>query len=63
VAEIVEAPGLALCGGAADDRITIDEHVDGAQIAGEVAGIGVGFGEPRGSDPSVVLGTLGRAVA
>ncbi len=33
VAEIVEAPGLALGGGTADDRILIDEYLDRAQIA------------------------------
>jgi hypothetical protein len=37
--KVIEAPRLALGGGAADDRIAIDEYFDRAEIASEVAGI------------------------
>jgi hypothetical protein len=50
---------LTLSGGTADDRVLIDEYLDGAHVAGEVAGIGVRLGQPGDSDPGIILGGLG----
>jgi hypothetical protein len=43
VAEIVVLPGLP--GGAVGDGVSVDEDFDGANVAGEVAGVVVGLGE------------------
>src|SRR5215213_4369173 len=61
--QVVEAPRLALSGGAAGDRILIDEHLDGAHVAGEVAGVGIRLRQTGGGDPGVVLRGLGRTVS
>ena len=57
--QIVEPPRLAFSRSTADDRVLIDENLDGTHVAGEVAGIGVRLGQPGRSDPGVVLGGLG----
>jgi hypothetical protein len=45
VAEVVVLPGLAGRGGAGGDGVTVDEDLDGADVAGEVAGVVVGAGQ------------------
>jgi hypothetical protein len=57
VAEVVVLPRLAV-GGAGGDGITVDEDLDGAHVAGEVARVAVGAGQRGGADLSVELGGL-----
>ena len=39
MAEVVVLPGLAACGGAGRDGVAVDEDLDGADVALEVAGV------------------------
>ena len=63
MAEVMKAPSLAGRSHAADDRVAIDENLDGPHVAGEVVGIGIGLGETRRLDASVVLSALRRTMA
>ena len=46
MAEVVVAPGLAVGDGPLQGvPVLVDQHLDGAQVALEVAGVGVGLGE------------------
>ena len=60
MAEVVVLPGLAGGGGAGGDGVAVDEDLDGAHVAGEVAGVGVGPGQRVRGDLGVVLGGLGE---
>ena len=44
------------------DGVSVDEHLDGADVAGEVAGVAVGLRQRGRRDLGVVLGRRGRAV-
>jgi hypothetical protein len=46
VAQVVVLPGLAAGGGAGGDGVAVEEDLDGADVAGEVASVGVGPGLP-----------------
>ena len=63
VAQVVVLPGLARGRGAGGDRVAVDEHLDGAHVAGEVAGVGVGPGQRVRGDLGVVLGGVRGAVS
>jgi hypothetical protein len=45
VAQVVVLPGLAGRCGAGCDRVAVEEDLDGADVAGEVPGFGVGLAE------------------
>src|SRR5260370_41797023 len=45
VAEVVVLPGLSAGRGARGDRVAVEEDLDGAHVAGEVPGFGVGLAE------------------
>jgi hypothetical protein len=45
VAEVVVLPRLAGRGGAGGDGVAVEENLDGADIASEVPGVGVGLGQ------------------
>ena len=62
VAEVVVLPGLPGGGGAVGDGVAVDEDFDGANVAGEVAGVVVGLGERVRGDLGVVLGRFRAAV-
>jgi hypothetical protein len=62
VAEVVMLPGFS-GGGAGGDGIAVDEDLDGADVAGEVAGFGVGLGQRVRGDLGVVLGGVRCAMA
>ena len=63
VAEVVVLPGLPGGGGAVGDCVTVDEEdFDGADVAGEVAGVVIGLGERVRGDLGVVLGRFRAAV-
>jgi hypothetical protein len=63
VSQVVVLPGLASGCGAAGDGVAVDEELDGADVAGEVAGVVVGPGQRVWGDLRVVLGGFGAAVA
>ena len=63
VTQIVVLPWLAGGGGAGGDGVTVEEHLDGAHVAGEVAGLGVGLGQGVRADLRVVLGGVRCAMA
>jgi hypothetical protein len=50
VAEVVVLPGLAGRGGTGGDSVAVDEDLDGADVAGEVARVVVGPGQRHGAD-------------
>ena len=56
VPEVVVLPGLAVAGRAGGDGVAVDQDLDGAEVAGEVAGLGVGLGQRVRADLGVVLG-------
>lgn len=62
VAEVVVLPELPGGGGAVGDCVSVDEDFDGANVAGEVAGVVVGLGERVRGDLGVVLGRFRAAV-
>ena len=62
MAEVVVLPGLAAGGGAGGDGVAVEEDLDGADVAGEVPGLGVGLGQRVRGDLRVVLGGGRRAV-
>ena len=43
VAEVVVLPGFACGGRSGGDGVAVDEDLDGADVAGEVSGLGVGL--------------------
>ena len=57
--EVVELERAAAAGLAVGDRVAVEEHLDRADVAGEVAGVGVGLGQRERGDPRVVLGRAG----
>lgn len=57
--EVVVLPRLVVGSGAGGEGVAIDEDLDGADVAGEVPGVGVGACERGGADFRVVLGGLG----
>lgn len=62
MAKIVVLPGGSGRGRARGDGLAIDQDVDGAQVAAEVTGVGIGLHEARRSDLRVVLCRLRRAM-
>ena len=48
--EVEELPGLAAGGSTGDNGLPVDEDTDGAQVSGEVPGVGVGVGPNRLSE-------------
>jgi hypothetical protein len=56
VSQVVVLPGFVGCGGAGGDGVAVDEDFDGAEVAGEVAGVAVGLGQGGGGEFGVVLG-------
>ncbi len=56
MAEVVVLPGLSAGRGARGDRVAVEEDLDGAHVAGEVPGFGVGLAERVQGDLRVVLG-------
>jgi len=63
VAKVVVLPGFASGRCAGHHRVAVDQHLNGAHVAGEVAGVGVGLGQRVRGDPGVVLDRFGRPVA
>jgi hypothetical protein len=63
VAEVVVLPGFSGGGRAGGDGIAVDEDLDGADVAGEVPGLGVGLGQRVRGDLGVVLGGVGTAMS
>ena len=62
VAEVVVLPGFSGGGCAGGDGVAVDEDLDGADVAGEVSGFGVGLGQCVRGDLGVVLGGVGGVV-
>ena len=62
VAEVVVLPGFSGGGRAGGDGVAVDEDLDGADVAGEVPGFGVGLGQCVRGDLGVVLGGVRGAV-
>ena len=63
VAEVVVLPGFAGGGCAGGDRVAVEEDLDGADVAGEVSGFGVGLGQRVRGDLGVMLSGVGGAVS
>src|SRR5258707_852014 len=61
--EIEVLPGRAARRGAILDALPIDQHLDGPDVAAEVARVGVGLCQAGRHDLRVVLGRLRRAMA
>jgi hypothetical protein len=62
VAEVVVLPGFSGSGCAGCGGVAVDEDLDGADVAGEVSGFGVGLGQRVRGDLGVMLGGVGGAV-
>ena len=60
VPEVVELERPAAGRLPVGDRVTVEEHLDRADVPGEVPGVGVGPGQGDRGDPRVVLGGLRR---
>ena len=56
MAQVVVLPGFAAGCGAGCNRVAVEEDLDGADVAGEVPGLGVGLAERVRGDLRVVLG-------
>jgi hypothetical protein len=63
VPEVVELERSAVACVAVGDCVAVEEDLDRADVAGEVAGVGVGLGELGRGDPRVVLRRAGAAVS
>jgi hypothetical protein len=62
VSEVVVLPGLTVGGLTGGNGVAVDEDLDGADVAGDIAGVAVCLGKGVRGDLGVVLGGLGRAV-
>lgn len=60
VPEIVLLPWCFISDRVGGDGVAVDEDLDGADVAGEVPGVGVGPRERGGADFRVVLGDRGE---
>src|SRR5207237_7458563 len=59
VTQVKVLPWSPRRGGAAGDRVSVDEHLDGPDVASEIAGVVVGLGQRGRRNPGVVLSRFG----